>query len=109
MKRLLTLCLPVILMLVMLALPSSVLAAPPYMSYCPTCGVISAIIDDEAPTCTTPGWASYRCSEHGPFRVAIPATGHNWFATSTIEATCVQDGCVFYSCSVCNASTSQVV
>ena len=60
-----------------------------------------------APTCTKTGTKHTECSKcHDSYNTSIPATGHSYSGTRTVNATCTTDGAVYGVCS-CGAQKKQ--
>ena len=113
------------LLLVLLILPASAEAAPekkpyypetfPYNPYheddtknpfdlqypCPVCGVMSPIVNAEAPTCSKEGFVTYRCyrtDQCSVFTINIRKLGHAWNNYSENSTTCSVIVTGFYYC-----------
>ncbi|MCD8047259.1 MAG: hypothetical protein LUD80_01530 [Clostridiales bacterium] len=64
-------------------------------------------------TCTTDGYTGdvvcTDCGETVEAGSVIPATGHSYEVTVSQDATCIEDGYVTYTCSVCGDSYTETV
>ena len=66
------------------------------------------------PTCTEPGKTEGKhcsvCNEVLVAQTEIPAKGHSWDEGKiTTAATCTEDGVMTYTCTVCNATKTEVI
>lgn len=64
------------------------------------------------PNCTEQGEKFYTCTDDDcdeTYTEAIPATGHQWVVSNTINPTCEHDGKKEYQCSVCGAQREESI
>lgn len=70
-------------------------------------------VEEVPPTCLEQGSGYYECANCGEYISAgnTPALGHDYKIVRTDEATCTQDGCLYFECdrADCNAKKQQTI